>query len=123
MRQACVVNHDGFHERAKAEAEEIFSKPSTRKGRSLEEIIETVEYGHTAEWYLIKEMGYTDNPERFQDVIDPDGHWVEIKCTKFHQNLPSKIEDLNDHRRNLDTWGKPAANKARDILKKSRSFP
>tara|TARA_B100001063_G_scaffold102947_1_gene96095 strand:- start:34 stop:489 length:456 start_codon:yes stop_codon:yes gene_type:complete len=113
------LNHDGFHERAKAEAEEIFSKPSTRKGRSLEKIIETVEYGHTAEWYLIKEMGYTDNPERYHDVIDPDGHWVEIKCTKIQQYIPSVIEKLNDRRRDLEEWGKPAADKAMIFINNS----
>tara|TARA_B100001059_G_scaffold83529_1_gene81627 strand:+ start:6976 stop:7431 length:456 start_codon:yes stop_codon:yes gene_type:complete len=106
------LNYEGFHERAKDEAKQIFSKPSTRKGRSLEKIIETVEYGHKAEWFLIQKMGYTDNPAKFHDVIDPDGNWVEIKCTKIQQYIPRVIENLNDHRRNLDLWGKPAADKA-----------
>ena len=106
------LNYDGFHERALDEAQKIYSKPSTRKGRKLEAIVETVKYGHTAEWFLIQEMGYTDNLEEFHDVIDPDGDWVEIKCTKIQQYIPSVLERLNAHRRRLQDWGKPAADKA-----------
>ena len=106
------LDNEALHKRAKAEAELIFNNPNTRKGRSLEKIIETVEYGHTAEWFLIEKIGYTDNPAMYQDVIDLDNDWVEVKVTKISQYIPSVLQRLNEHRRNLDLWGKPAANKA-----------
>ena len=101
-----------LYDRARDEAIQIFENPNTRKGRTLEKIIETVEYGQTAEWFLIEKMGYIDNPLKYQDVIDPDGDWVEVKVTKIPQYVPSVIQRLNEHRRNLDLWGKRAANKA-----------
>jgi hypothetical protein len=106
------LDTERLYDRARDEAIEIYSKDSTRKGRTLEQIIETVEYGHTAEWFLIEKMGWLDNPARYNDVIDPDGKWVEIKVTKIPQYAPSVIQRLNEHRRNLDKWGKPAANHA-----------
>jgi len=106
------LDNEALYKRAKAEAKLIFDNPNTRKGRSLEKIIETVEYGHAAEWFLIEKVGYTDNPAMYQDVIDLDDDWVEVKVTKISQYIPSVLQRLNERRRSLDLWGKPAANKA-----------
>lgn len=106
------LDNEALHERAKTEAQLIFENPNTRKGRKLETIIETVEYGHTAEWFLIEKCGYKDNPVMYHDVIDPDNQWVEVKVTKLPQYVPSVLTRLNEHRRNLDKWKKPAANRA-----------
>ena len=106
------LDNERLYDRARDEAVQIFEKPSTRKGRTLEKIIETVEYGHTAEWFLIEKMGYMDNPLKYHDVIDPDGNWVEVKVTKIPQYVPSVLHRLNEHRRNLEQWGKRAADRA-----------
>lgn len=69
-------------QRAFAEAKDIFSKDSTRRGRSLEEIKETCLYGHAAEVYLIKHQGFKDNPLDYTDVKTPTGKPAEIKVTQ-----------------------------------------
>lgn len=80
-----------WRDRAMQEAILIHDKPSTRRNRSLNEIYETVKYGHAAEQYLIQQ-GYTDNPKMYKDIIEPSGEDVEIKVTKHKGNIPYIIE-------------------------------
>ena len=46
--------------RAKAEAQEIYDNPKTRKGRTLKKVIQTVLIGHAAEYYAIQFKKFTD---------------------------------------------------------------
>lgn len=81
--------------RATEEAKKIFAKDSTRKGRSLAEIITTCIYGHAAEIYMMTQ-GFTDNTEPYQDVIHPSGAWVEVKVTEGEYYIPSVVKRCVD---------------------------
>ena len=75
-----IINPDEWRQRAKNEAEKIFNKESTRRGRTFEEIYEVCEYSHAAEQYLI-ETGWTDDEREYKDLFDPYFDSVEIKVT------------------------------------------
>ena len=93
-----------LYERAATEAKLIYNKPSTARGRSLEEIIETVLYGHAAELYLIKHHGFSDDPHEYKDVIDLDNNPVEVKVTEGEWYVPYVLERCNNAAR--ETWRK-----------------
>ena len=93
-----------LYERAVAEAKLIHKKPSTARGRSLEEIIETVLYGHAAELYLIKYHGFSDDPHEYKDVIDLDNNPVEVKVTEGDYYVPHVLARCNDAAK--ETWRK-----------------
>lgn len=88
--------------RARAEALQIFSKDSTSRGRSLEEIVDTVKYGHAAELYLIEHCGFTDDKRPYKDVLDPNGKQVEVKVTSGIHNVPYVLEKCNNDAK--DKW-------------------
>jgi hypothetical protein len=94
MFNAMDLNQSALKERAEAEAQLIYNKPSTRRDRSLEEIVETVLYGHVAEQYLI-EQGWSDDPRPYKDVVNPNGEPVEIKVTKGDYYVPYVLERAN----------------------------
>ena len=65
--------------RAKAEAEKITWNPNNR---TPERILWDCMMGQCAELYLIDKCGYTDNPNGFMDVFDPEGREIEVKVTR-----------------------------------------
>ena len=71
-----------FLKRANKEAEEIYSKPSTRKNRTKAQILETVLYGHAAEVYLIEYHNFKDDERKYKDVFDTEGNSIEVKVTE-----------------------------------------
>ena len=93
-----------LYERAAAEAKLIHKKPSTARGRSLEQIIETVLYGHAAELYLIKHQSFTDDPHEYKDVIDTNGNQVEVKVTEGKYYVQHVLARCNDAAK--ETWRK-----------------
>lgn len=68
--------------RARKEAELIYSKESTRQGRTLLEIFVTTMYGHAAEVYLMQHQKFKDDIRAFHDVIDTNNNYVEVKVTE-----------------------------------------
>ena len=103
---------EAFEKRVKAEAKLIHGKESTRNGRELEEVENDVRVGHFAEWFLLQHEGWQDNEETFNDVIDPDGNWIEVKVTKIPQYVPSVVQRLNERHRTLIKWEKPTPDAA-----------
>ena len=93
-----------LYDRAKAEAELIYRKDSTRQGRSLEQIIETVLYGHAAELYLIKHHRFEDDSHEYKDVIDTNGTQVEVKVTEGEYYVSHVLARCNDAAK--ETWRK-----------------
>jgi len=85
--------------RARHEANLIYPYPTRRKGRTLEQIIETCCYGQAAELYLIDEQGYEDNLDPYQDVIDKNGNRVEVKVTEGDYYVPYVIERATQARK------------------------
>jgi len=76
-----IQDKSEWKERAMTEAKAIHGKPSTARGRTLNEIYETCLYGHAPEQYLI-ETGWIDDERPYKDLIDPQGDNVEIKVTE-----------------------------------------
>ena len=50
--------------------------------------------GQCAELYLIDKCGYTDNPNGFMDVFDPEGREIEVKVTRGEHNVKFMLGDL-----------------------------
>lgn len=77
-----MIDHDILHNRAMLEAEQIFDKDSTRRGRSLQEIYEITKYGQAAEVYLMQYHNFVNDTRKYKDVIDPNNNSVEVKVTE-----------------------------------------
>ena len=96
-----------FVARAKAEAQLIYNKPSTRKGRTLEKIIQTVLIGHAPEYYLIQFKHFKDDPREYKDVIEPEGDPAEQKATSQPYYITNVLERANvqyDIEKKLYIW-------------------
>lgn len=98
-----IINVDEWHERAMNEAKQIYSKKSTRRGRTLKQIYETCRYGHAAEQYLI-ETGWTDDNRPYKDLLDPYLDPVEIKVTQGEYYIPYVLERCRKDK--LEKWRK-----------------
>jgi hypothetical protein len=95
--KASDLNLKFLKARAKAEAEEIYKgSEASRKGRSLMQIFESCLYGQAAEVYLIEKEGFTDNPEQYKDVFNPEGKEVEVKVTSLPKVKAKLIECKNN---------------------------
>ena len=92
---------DEWRERAMNEAKAIHSKPSTARGRMLDEIYEVCLYGHAPEQYLL-ETGWDDDERKYKDLIDPMGDSVEIKVTEHLGNVPYVLARCQSAK--LETW-------------------
>lgn len=97
------LDQSALRARAEVEAQLIYDKPSTRRNRSLQEVIETVLYGHVAEQYLI-EQGWEDDLRPYKDVIHPDGTPVEIKVTEGEYYVQYVLQRANEAAR--QSWRK-----------------
>ena len=87
---------DLLKQRAYAEAAEIFSKPSTRDGRTIDKIREAVMYGQAAEVYLVQHHNFTDDARPFKDVFNPVGEAVEVKVTEGDYYVPFVLKRCNE---------------------------
>jgi len=81
------IDREKLKLRALDEARLIYAKDSTRKNRSLEEILQTCMYGHAAEIYLM-ECGFTDDPRPYKDLLEKDGTPIEVKVTEGKYYVP-----------------------------------
>ena len=75
------LNQKQLVEKSNKESDAIYSKESTRKGRTIEAIRMSNLYGLASEQFLIEKCGFNDDPRAYKDVISPQGHSVEIKTT------------------------------------------
>tara|TARA_R110002073_G_scaffold32742_8_gene98923 strand:+ start:4979 stop:5494 length:516 start_codon:yes stop_codon:yes gene_type:complete len=75
------LNKKQLVEKSNKESDAIYSKESTRKGRTIEAIRMSNLYGLASEQFLIEKCGFNDDPRAYKDVISPQGHSVEIKTT------------------------------------------
>ena len=92
---AADLDPELFLLRASAEAEEIYSKPSSAHGRSKQKILELVLYGHAAEVYLIQHKNFKDDLRPYKDVIDPEGNCVEVKVTEGEHYVQFVLDRAN----------------------------
>ena len=95
------INPIQLHDRATEEAKKIATNTSFKmSGRTYEDLIRQCRRGHAAEIYLIDILGWDDDEREYKDVIDPDGHPVEIKVTGHEGNIPSMLERFTDIKEN-----------------------
>ena len=80
------LDQEFLYTRAYAEAEKIFAKETTRRGRSVDEIVTTCMYGHAAEVYLMS-LGYIDDTRPYKDLFEPDNTSIEVKVTEHIGNV------------------------------------
>jgi len=99
---ATELNREFYLNRAENEASEIYSKDSTRRNRTFQNILETTLYGHAAEAYLIQECGYSDDDRKYKDLIDIKGRSVEIKVTEGEYYVPYVLKRAEKAK--LQTW-------------------
>jgi len=90
------LDQSPFVARAKAEAQLIYNKKSTRKNRTLEKILQTVLIGHAPEYYLIQFKHFKDDPRDYKDVIEPEGDPAEQKATSQPHYVPYVLERANE---------------------------
>ena len=81
--------------RASTEAKLIYKKPSTRKGRTLQQITEACLRGHAAELYLIKYQNFSDDLREYKDLFDPSEESTEIKVTEGEYYVPYVLNRCN----------------------------
>lgn len=99
---AADLNASTLLSRAKEEAEQIFAKESTRRGRTLQKIIETSMYGHAAELYLIEKCQFRDDPRKYKDLFDTEENSVEVKVTEGDYYVPYVLDRATKAK--LETW-------------------
>jgi hypothetical protein len=87
-------------QRAKEEAIQIHSKESTRKGRTLPQIIEACMFGHASELWLLKN-GFTDDTRKYKDLFK-DNVSVEVKTVGYPLAAEYEIARCNDRKK--ETW-------------------
>ena len=88
------VDSEILKNRSHEESQKIFAKESTRRGRTLEEIMATSMYGLAAEVYLLQQ-GYIDDVRDYKDLFEPvsmGGASIEVKVTEGEYYVPYVIE-------------------------------
>jgi len=82
-------------DRALEEAKGIFEHPSRARGRSLDQIFNYCVQGQSAEVYLMQYHGYTSDPHKYGDVINPADEAVEIKTTDDESGVDHVVDKCN----------------------------
>ena len=91
--------------RAFNEAEQIYSKESTRRGRNIAEIAEACMFGHAPEIWMMTNGGYVDDTRKYKDLFAPDHPVeVEVKTVGYPDAVPFEIERCN--KRKVEHWRK-----------------
>lgn len=93
---ASILDPIRLRERAYVEAEGIFSKDSTRRNRTLEQVRKACLMGHAAELYLIDHCGFRDDTRPYKDVFDTEDEPVEVKVTQKEKDVPFVLKRCNE---------------------------
>jgi len=87
-------------DRAFKEASQIFSKESTRRGRTLEEIREVSLYGQASELWLLKN-GFDDDEREYKDLFLKNIP-IEVKTVGYPKAVKYELNRCNDRKK--ETW-------------------
>jgi len=66
-------------------------------GRPIGNILDRCLYGTAAEQWLIEHSGFTNNDEKYQDLLDEFHNRVEIKTTGCVNYVPFVLERLEEN--------------------------
>jgi hypothetical protein len=84
-----------LEEQIENESQGLFSKETTRRGRSIEEIRTRVRQGKIAEVWLTETGKFKLSNDKYHDLVDLEGNFVEVKAYNiFDSNAPSVQNDL-----------------------------
>ena len=89
-----IVDMDIVRKNSMAESKKIFSKESTRRGRTLDVIYKANLQSQIAERRLIEEHGFVNDPRDFMDVIYK-GNTIDVK-TSVRSILATKNEIIDE---------------------------
>ena len=87
-------------DRAFKEAASIFSKESTRRGRTLKQIREVQLYGQASELWLLKN-GFEDDKREYKDVLRNNVP-IEVKTVGYPKAVKYELDRCNDCRK--EAW-------------------
>lgn len=87
------------------EVSSIMSTEEARRGRSKSQIRDSVIQGKTLEAFLVQTGKYKLSDNRYHDLINKDGEYVEVKAyAVYDSNAPYVKKDLERIR--TGTWNK-----------------
>jgi len=88
------LNQDFYLTRARTEAKSIFGKEGPRRGRSYDEVLKSVKYGHAPECRLIQECSFIDDLREYKDLLHPKtNEEVEIKTVPDESLVNGKLNE------------------------------
>ena len=94
-----------LEEQIESESQDLFSKETTRRGRSIEEIRNRVRQGKIAEVWLTETGKFKLSTDKYHDLVDLEGNFGEVKAYNiYNSNAPSVQNDL--YRIRTGTWNK-----------------
>lgn len=100
-----VKDQSLLEEKIETEALSIFSSNFARKGRTLAEIKRTVRQGKIAEVWLSENTNLKLSDDRYHDLIDSEGNFVEVKAYNvYNSSAPYVQSDLKRIRES--TWNR-----------------
>jgi hypothetical protein len=82
-----------LEEQIELEAQRLFSSARARKGRTIEEIRSVVRQGKVAEVWLIENQNYQAAPDIYNDLIDSEGNFVEVKAYNVYNSNAPYVQD------------------------------
>ncbi len=89
--------------RAFKEAEQIYSKESTRRGRNIAQIAEACMFGHASEIWMMENGGYVDDTRKYKDLFYPYAPVeVEVKTVGYPAAVPLELKRCAD--RKQEAW-------------------
>lgn len=92
-------------EQIEFESNQLFKSSYTNKGRSLAEIKESVVIGKTLEVWLCENYPFTLAEDKWHDLIDENGDYVEVKAYNvYDSNAPFVQKSLHSIRNG--NWNK-----------------
>jgi hypothetical protein len=90
------------------ESSRIFNSEKARKGRTFEQIFESVKISKTAEYYLVEQGHYSPAKDIYHDLVDGEGNFIEVKAYNvYNSNAPhvkSELERIRESTWNQSKW-------------------
>lgn len=81
------------------EAVRIFENEKSRRGRSLEQLKDSVRQGKVAEQWLIENHSFTQAHLKYHDLVNSDREYVEVKAYSYGDIFSSFVtKDLIRYR-------------------------
>lgn len=84
------LNQEHLRQLIEDETDLIYNSLVARNKRTRQEVRQMVAFGKPAELYLVEKCGFTFAPDKYDDLISPDGEYVEVKAWAS-RNIPKNL--------------------------------